>query len=53
MPLDDVTGALKNLSIKLSVGPPLPPEKEIRVRQLVRELQDLVDPDSAVKVRTA
>jgi hypothetical protein len=53
MALDDVTHVLKNLSIKLSVDPPLPPEKEARVRQLVRQLQDLIDPDSAVTVRTA
>jgi hypothetical protein len=52
MALDDVAGVLSQLSKKLSVDPPMPPEKEARVRQLARELQKLVDPESPVKIRT-
>jgi hypothetical protein len=51
MALNDVATVLSALSKKLSVDLPMPPEKEARVRQLARELQDLIDPDSRVKIR--
>jgi hypothetical protein len=51
MALNDVSTVLSALSKKLSVDLPMPPEKEARVRQLARELQDLIDPDSRVKIR--
>lgn len=53
MALNDVATVLSALSKKLSVDLPMPAEKEARVKQLARELQDLIDPDSPVKIRTA
>lgn len=53
MPLADVAGVLRALSNKLSVDTSITTEKEARIRLLARELQDLIDPDSPVKIRTA